>query len=810
MEAEEAKKKPNIILLEIFSDDIPPGMQNKFAKEIIDTAVTDLKAKNINVTTQNIKSYITPLRMALICHLNGSFLNTITVKGPKLNANLTALQGFMKKHNIESKKLLSVKDNHYCYQLELKKSDIEKILSNAFYNILSKSAKIWDKQMIWTKEKTKWVRPIHSIIFMLNNKVLNLNFAGVQSSNTTYSSRRKILHTMHSNGGDGKISINSASEYLSIMQRQNILMSQSERETSVKNQLDKICKDLGLQISIKKQSDQYANLIQKNANMCEIPFVAIGQIGENFLSLPEMILEQTMIQYQNYIPMSCQGKISNFAFIFEMKGSLKDDMNNTLVKNIILGNQNVLSARLQDAQYFLNEDLKKFGQLRVNKSSDIQKVKEELELMLTGSLHSPSMKTRSDDIAQIFLNITETNSYTAITNKTNVLNYLLFSKLDLRTRAVNNLSDLQGKIGGDYWSKWWGKDLDTNTKNLFKEIFTFQYDGILKNNNKLTRYYAIANNIENILFNIAQGRKFSSSADPFGINKSAMRIFSIAIGDNVFTKHVKNNTTMDIFLESNDILNFSLSTNNLFLPLQYKHFTEQLSSLLTKALDKTLKNISPDFILSKNINIYNNSLQEIWKEAVINYITFHQKENYEIAEELYNRTSGLSEFNIKQLNKLLEQYPKLQLLIQEKYLSNKLYINQQTQQPLTKQDEQIKSTPLNSKTLDLIYNTIIQNTILSKKSLQAVTQEITDLEQLLHNLTKQKYSVLTSSSNIKIQIKNLTTEYKANLSQVKDRLSSFLQNNMINNPNCIYTTIKRKQAMLRMSLMLQSLFPSIK
>jgi glycyl-tRNA synthetase beta chain len=399
------------LLLELFSEEIPSRMQLRAAEELQSSLSQKLTAKGIKFSL--IKPYITPRRLTV--HVEGlpTELNAQVTekKGPRVGGDEAALNGFLKSVSL-CKEQLEIKtinnQQFYFATIVEEKISIEQALANILNEVIAKFT--WPKSMRWGNSKVRWVRPLKSILAIFNHKILEVSFGGVIASNKTYGHR--FLSPK-------EIVVTSFAEYQQELLKNYVVLDHKERLDFIEQQAIKMLTEQKLMLAHDKA------LLEEIAGLIEWPVVLMGRIDEEFMQLPKEVLTTSMRNHQKYLAVEkADGKLApNFVFV---ANSFAADDN----KQIIAGNQKVLSARLSDAKFFFEQDQLVPLAERVR---DLEKVIFHAKL---GTLYQ--RVTRIGKLAEL-LPGSDLKARVA-----------LLAKADLTTHMVGEFPELQGVMGYYY------------------------------------------------------------------------------------------------------------------------------------------------------------------------------------------------------------------------------------------------------------------------------------------------------------------------------------------------------------------------
>jgi len=326
-------------LLEIGTEEMPPFEIEEITNQFSEKLLKLLKEEGFQF--ENYKLFSTPRRFAIIIyHLSekgqDKFIERI---GPpydlafKEGKPTPSLIGFAKSINVSVNELYKVEKNGKFYiagkQL-LKGKTLKELISEKFEDII-RSINV-KKSMFWLEGiNFKFIRPIRWILCIYGKEVIEFNFLNIKSSNWTYGHR--IL-------SNKKIQINSADEYEKILEENFVIVDAKKRYDKIIDEIKKI--------NYSPYFDE--NLYKEINGLVEYPFLALCQFDESYLKLPDKIIITAMKSHQRYIALFENGKITN-KFIAIVNNFVNDEMKKNLSK--------VLKARLEDAKFYFENDLKK-------------------------------------------------------------------------------------------------------------------------------------------------------------------------------------------------------------------------------------------------------------------------------------------------------------------------------------------------------------------------------------------------------------------------------------------------------------------
>ena len=334
---------PNL-LIELFSEEIPARMQARAAQDLKKLVTTGLVEAGL--TYGGAASFATPRRLTLA--VEGLLAASPTLreerKGPRVDAPEQAIDGFLRGAGL-TRDQLEIRDEKkgQVYFATIEKPGraapeiVAEVLENAVRNFP------WPKSMRWGSGSLRWVRPLHTILCILTNEageaeVVALDIDGIQAGNTTEGHR--FL-------GDGRFAVSSFDDYAAKLKRHFVLLDASARAETIWGEASNMAFAQGMELM------EDPALLAEVAGLVEWPVVLMGQIDEAFLGLPPEVLQTSMKEHQKFFSVRNPktGRIEKFVTV----------ANRTTADHgatILAGNQKVLAARLSDAKFFWENDLR--------------------------------------------------------------------------------------------------------------------------------------------------------------------------------------------------------------------------------------------------------------------------------------------------------------------------------------------------------------------------------------------------------------------------------------------------------------------
>ncbi|MDD9841889.1 MAG: glycine--tRNA ligase subunit beta, partial [Alphaproteobacteria bacterium] len=332
-------------IIELYSEEIPAGMQARAADNLA-RLVTALLAKANLHPTQS-QTYVAPQRLALL--LDGLDkeipAQRIEKKGPRVNAPTKTIEGFLKAQGLTDTKQLQIKthpkgDFYLSVQHKPARATRE-FLQEALPQLISTFP--WPKSMCWGAGRLRWVRPLRSILCLFDGQPVPFVMDGLASDliagDVTYGHRFLA---------PAPITIKRNKDYLPQLEKAKVLADPQARMERIRTQATKLAKAKGLELMANEK------LLTEIAGLIEWPVCLMGEIDKNFLTLPPEVLTAVMHTHQKYLTLKDpkSGQLAPY-FIIISNMETKDKG-----ATIIAGNERVLRARLADAEFFWTQDKK--------------------------------------------------------------------------------------------------------------------------------------------------------------------------------------------------------------------------------------------------------------------------------------------------------------------------------------------------------------------------------------------------------------------------------------------------------------------
>ncbi|AHE55223.1 glycine--tRNA ligase subunit beta [Sphingomonas sanxanigenens] len=471
-------------LLELLSEEIPARMQDKARADLAKLFADEIGRAGLKAAA--IETFATPRRLALIAR--GLPLATEAVseelKGPRAAAPPQALEGFLRKTGLTREALVE-RDGVLFAVIEKPGRPTAAVLAEAVPAIVR--AFPWPKSMRWgtasaTTESLRWVRPLQGIVALLGEDVVPIAIDGLHSGAET------VGHRFHH---PGRITIGSAEDYEAKLNACHVIVDQEKRRAIIREAADRAAANAGLTVV----PDE--GLVIENAGLTEWPVPLLGSFDPAFLDVPREVIQLTMRTNQKYFALNdAAGKLAP-AFICTANIAAADGG-----ALIVEGNRKVLAARLSDAKFFWEQDLK----------VPLDDVLPKLETMLFYE-GMGTLRAKAERIGELAGWIAE--AYFPERDPETARRAGLIAKADLATQMVGEFPELQGIMGGYYAERAGEKP---GTVSALKQQYVAAVEGCIP------ACVALADRIDTLVAFFARDIRPTGSKDPFALRRAALQV----------------------------------------------------------------------------------------------------------------------------------------------------------------------------------------------------------------------------------------------------------------------------------------------
>ena len=482
------------MLLELFSEEIPAGMQSRAAEDLA-SALT--KAFD-GLAPRDIQTFFGARRIAASITLDHEIpARTVSERGPRESAPEKALAGFTRKHGVTPADL-TLEDGFWVLNQNLDPVSAETRIADVVPEILWKFP--WPKSMRWgAGSNFTWVRPLRRITCILDGRVVPFSLA--RDGDDAHGLRSSNLSEGHRFVAPGAFEVTSTSQWKDELETRSVIVDVDTRRDMIRTGIAR----LAAQQNISVVED--AGLVDEVAGLVEYPVPLLGRIGAAFMDLPAEVMQVSMRINQRYFALRTpEGKAAPF-FAFVANLPFKDGGALTTA-----GNERVLSARFADARHFWDLDRKTPLADRV---PALDAVTFHAKLGTQGA--------RAQRISTLARHVAEAMGLTS-QQADQAYRAGLLAKADLTTGMVGEFPELQGVMGG-YYARHDGEHADV--AQAISEHYTPRGPGDEVPVAPVSVVVGLADRFDMLTAFFAAGEKPSGSGDPFGLRRAALGIIRL-------------------------------------------------------------------------------------------------------------------------------------------------------------------------------------------------------------------------------------------------------------------------------------------
>ncbi|WP_054301197.1 glycine--tRNA ligase subunit beta [Gemmobacter sp. LW-1] len=491
------------LLIELFSEEIPARMQAA-ARENLKKLVTDGLVE-AGLTYESAGAFSTPRRLVLT--VQGLTPESKPVreerKGPRTDAPQAALDGFLRSTGLtldQLEKRADKKAEVYFAVIEKPGRKAAEIIAEVLERTIRTFP--WPKSMRWGSGSLRWVRPLHSILCLLGDEggaeVVPMSVDGIVAGNTTGGHRFMA---------PARFAVSSFDDYTAKLRRAFVMLDSAEREAHIWNDAQNQAFARGLELV------PDAGLLTEVAGLVEWPVVLMGAIGAEFLHLPPEVLQTSMREHQKFFSVRNpkSGRIEGFVTVANRETA---DNGATILK----GNLKVLSARLSDARFFWENDL------RVAKAG----MTDWAEGLKAVTFHN-KLGSQADRIARIAALAREIAPLVGA-DPDQAARAAGLAKLDLRSAMVGEFPELQGTMGRYY-------ALEAGEPEAIANAARDHYSPLGPSDavpsEPVSVAVALADKIDTLTGFWAIDEKPTGSKDPFALRRAALGVIRLVLGNEI-------------------------------------------------------------------------------------------------------------------------------------------------------------------------------------------------------------------------------------------------------------------------------------
>lgn len=404
-----------------------------------------------------------------------------------------AAQGFARGKGVDPSSLV-VEDGYVYARTHTPSVNVASLLSSVLDKIIHGLS--WPRSQRWGVQSEYFTRPVRWIVALFGSEVIDFTFAGLVAGRTTYGHRFLA---------PGPFEVADADSLVDVVRSASVVPSEAEREQVIREGVAKAEAETGFTAVL------HPKTLVEVINLAEYPTVLVGTFDEEFLKVPEEIIVDAMLVHQRYFPLyDKDGKLTN-RFIVVSNGDP------ACAETIIDGNERVVRARLYDAKFFYDEDLKQPLESYVDRLGEVV-FQEKLGTMLD---KTNRIQRLADHLAE--------DAGLVGQDLSDVERAARLCKADLVTSAVVEFTSVQGVMGSYYAAASGETD---QVAQAIEQHYRPRFAGDEAPDTVVGKIVAIADKLDTVCGLFAVGQGPTGSSDPFALRRSAIGIVAMLSGDN--------------------------------------------------------------------------------------------------------------------------------------------------------------------------------------------------------------------------------------------------------------------------------------
>lgn len=532
-------------LFEIFCEEIPARMQQRAGLDLTKALLNGLSRAGLKVTGEH--CYTGPRRLVFTADIP---LRTPDIseerKGPRVGSPEQALAGFMKAAGLSDISQAQTrtdpkKGEFYVAVIEKKGVESADLIAELIPPIMNDFP--WPKSMKSGSTNFRWVRPLQSMICLLDGKIVDFEVGGIKTGNTTEGHRRH---------GKGPYTVSDFADYRAQLEgpslpHGHVMICTCERKAKILEEARKACAQKGLELV------EDEGLLNEVAGLTEWPIVLLGDMDASFLELPDEVIRLTLKSHQKTFTVRDPKTGALAAHFMIVANQIAPDGGAEIKK----GNGKVISARLSDAKFFRDEDAKK-------------KLVDYYEKLDSVVFHKSigSMQGKAEKISRYAYDLAEnTGANPEIAKQAGKL-----AKCDLVTQTVIEFTSLQGQIGGLMYRNEGG---DADIAAAIEQHYKPAGPSDTVPTEPAAVAVAMADKLSTLAEFWAIDEKPTGSKDPFALRRAALGVVRIVLDNNIRRLDLTNRLSVYIretkpsigtgLQEARDLLAFILDRLKVYL-----------------------------------------------------------------------------------------------------------------------------------------------------------------------------------------------------------------------------------------------------
>lgn len=492
-------------LLEIGVEEIPSDYVKNTKRQLEDKFKKLIEENKLTCESISVES--TPRRFAILLSNVEADLTekTVSVKGPSVKIAYDEggepkkpLLGFLRGQgaDISDVVIREFKGEDYIYVEKKEKSkSVAEVLRENVYELVKSIS--FPRSMRWAGKSIRWARPIRWFVSILDDEVLDFDAEGISVGRVTKG---------HRTLGSNHVEIDKIENYEKLLKENFVILKYKDRKDIILRGLNRLSSEVGGEY-MKDEA-----LLDEVINIVEYPTVLIGGIDKKYLEIPKEVITTPMKDHQRYFPVLDENKNLLPYFLVVRNGDEE------FKENVVEGNKKVLVARLEDAKFFYDIDMKK----------PLEAYVDDLEnLAFFEGLGNMKLKTeRLTDLTERYrqaLAIGEDMAHP-------IRRAAYLSKADLVTKMVVEFTELQGTMGRIYASK---SGEEERVATAIEEAYMPRSSGSALPKTITGIILSIADKMDTIVGLYAIEKYVTGSQDPFGLRRACLGIINIFLENSI-------------------------------------------------------------------------------------------------------------------------------------------------------------------------------------------------------------------------------------------------------------------------------------
>ncbi len=483
------------LLLELFSEEIPARMQGQAARDLERLMVE--KLKDAGLSHGNVQVFAGPRRLTLVIEdvPPAASDRTEERKGPRANAPDQAVEGFLRSAGVKRDQV-EERDGVLFVTFARKGRSTPEIVADAVEQTVRSFP--WPKSMTWGVGSLRWVRPLKRILCLFDGRAVPFEIDAIPSGNVSDGHRFM---------GTGQVfAVRDFAAYQKDLADNFVVLDAAERKRVILEKSRALCADRGLELV------EDEGLLDEVAGLAEWPVPILGDMDPSFLDLPPEVIRTSMRTHQKYFAVrdpKREGLAPNFIAVANIEA--KDGG-----KAIAAGNARVLSARLNDARFFWDED---------RKDGNFDRWLEKLK----GVTFHAKLGTMAERVERISALAREVAPLVgADAKKAEEAGRL--AKADLASGMVSEFPELQGIMGGYYAA---AAKIEPAVADAVRDHYRPQGPNDVVPAAATTRAVALADKLDTLTGFFAIDEKPTGSRDPYALRRAALGVTRIVLDGKV-------------------------------------------------------------------------------------------------------------------------------------------------------------------------------------------------------------------------------------------------------------------------------------